>query len=72
MFFDKFKLVLKGTGMNFFSTNSGKKFEESYKIKKVLGKGNTQKHLKLIRIFRWGETLLAQVDQDGETGEDLC
>ena len=25
--------------MNFFANNTGKKFEENYKIKKVLGKG---------------------------------
>ena len=31
--------------MNFFANNSGRKFEENYKIKKVLGRGKKMEFL---------------------------
>ena len=49
--------------MNFFANNSGKKFEENYKIKKVLGKGRlNHTFCKLIRVTCGGEIVPTSIN----------
>ncbi len=58
--------------MNFFANNSGKKFEENYKIKKVLGKGRFHTNCKhFFRVTCRGETVLTSLNQNGKTSQDI-